>query len=599
MTLASFVKHEYDWPTLGRRLQPVETSLRTIRLLIWSSPILILAWLVTKNVVPSGRVEFVLSPERPSPAFTRFASEEVDRVVGTSRVHGRTERYFVISRSPMDIYLRAPREFLSAKVTLVYRNDSSQPRVRLGAGRQDETFLYRDIEVNHPVLAGVPEWWQAVSKGDLTLWQKDQRLYREHLRLAKLEREARQSLIDAYRQDLATLDQAFKRQAITRRDYRERKKKLEEEFRSATEALPKEFALPLKYQPPPFATVDDFLRNLPDAERTLQFNYDLAPHAKIRGYQPAAKPRVFSTSLRGSHTLLTYLGRGEELSFAVTARNLNRLAGRDQLGLEVSTRHRQVFESPAQYLGEETPTSQPSKPTTLTAERTGLPEGFYFVRIKAADELLIERIETRQRVFLFLNKFSLAENAIYQGALGDKRLGPTTVYTDSEYLTAEARSDHGLQTVTVGSASLDLIDTETVYEKVGLTGVTQLISPKNELILRGDRYFALSPEQFDFLPHFPEIGDTTKVDDYDFVFARYPQNRIEKGWTVAQQTFRKPELHFFEKELRFLLEAPGLREELRQLKIKEVRVELSKPPLTWRSLYSRLRRFWQPGQAAG
>ncbi len=559
--------------------------LRTIRVLLWFTPVVVTGWLLIRNVVPSGVLIVRYTVNHQSSAFTHFASKETDFLNGHRLQFGRNiDPFFLITKNPVDLSVRLRRAYQTATVTLVYANDQGQPVIRLGAQGPRRQYTYRDLAFHEPGLANLTGWWADTPQGELVLWQKDQGRYAQHLDFQKKEKAERQALQQSFEADSQKLDEAFRSQAISQREYREQKKKLAENLAQTLDYLPRKYELTRQPELARFRSVDDFFAGITDPSRVLQYNFDLFPYLKLPAYAPAKKDTIIEQPLLGSHQLLTYVGTGGTLRVSVTAHSLNRLANQDPFSVILSDVRGTIATQRSPGLGSKAATRVASDPETISIEKSDLSEGLYTVSIKTNDDVLLTRIQSAEPV-LFDDKVVLAGLSA-----GQTQPKPILMQTNGATVSAAIRSAEDAQTVTVATRSLAVLDTDTTYKAENLQGLSTISVPRANLVLHATGYLGFSVDAFRILPKpSPTYTPGLDVEQYDFVIARYPQAQLQKGWLIASRTFDRKEFAVVNGQANFLIDFPGLEENRRTLKLKEVQIEFRKPPITVKRVIEKAR----------
>lgn len=559
---------------------------RIIKGIFWSTFTALFAWVGYQNVVPTGKMIATYTMPNGGSQFAKLVSDDADRLVGRTTKGGQS--FLSITHPPLSFSVFAPRAFTAATVKLTYQNPDNQPVLRLGIQQAGPGFLYRDMVVNDPTLDALPAWWQKVTDGSMTLWQRNI-AYEQKVESSSARKAERQKVIDQkFQQDVLMLEKDEARKKISAETLQKERAARTDQHDQDLAALEQQFAVDEKaLGQPEYATIADFLRQTPDPQKTLLFNTTLPP-LKIANYTPATTRTVITTSLRGPHKIVTYIGKGEKLSFKLTLQDINQNSGTDPFSVAVSDVNKTVMTQKLEPLGSEGATGIPSNEQTVTIERTGLSDGVYTLALLTDDDVFIKRIETTQRYVVFAKTLYLAENQEYAPVLGDRTFAPTTIVTDSTTLTALTEHPEGLQTLAFGAKSLTLLQVQKDYTTKLTTPPTSITAPQNDVKLSGDGYFAFTRDQMFDPPRYSTYSQGTNLEGYDFILADYPQPQQRGDWLVAQTTMTN-EVHTNKDHLvRFSIAMPGLADNHRTLKIHSVQVIFEKHPLTPRYLWSKL-----------
>lgn len=568
-------------------LQPTKKQRVTIQILFWGAFVAIFCWIAWKNAVPTGKMSVTYTMPQGSRQFTKFQSDDDGRLVGKATDGGKNAFLFM-TKPPLSFDVFAPRSFTKATVKLTYQNPGNQPLLRLGIRQNGPGFLYRDMVVNDPTLDTLPAWWQKVTDGSMTLWERNAD-YQDTVQQNIAQKAADQEKIEKkFQAEMIILDIRKAMDNISDDDYNDRVSMLTAQRDRDTAALDDQYRVPVEeLGKPVFTNVDDFLTKTPDYKRTILYNTSL-PALQLENYTPSTKGTVISTSLRGSHKVITYIGQGETLSFTLTLQDINREAGKDPFSIAVADVNETVLKKNLESLGSNGATNIPSKEIHVTVEKTGLPEGVYTMTIQTNDDVLIKHIETRQQYVMFAKNLYIAESAEYREVLGAGPFTGVTSYTDGAKLTALTEHVEGLQTIKIGSARLEVSKTKKDFQAMLDDTITTITTPRNDIKLSGDGNFAFSRSQMFDPPRYQKYAPGMDLKGYDYILADYPQPQQQGGWLVAQATMTEEVYTNKDHLVRFVIAMPGLAENHRAMKIKSVQVTFEKHPLTPRYLWAKL-----------
>lgn len=563
---------------------------RAIRRAFWAVFALFFFWIMWKNAVPLGKMTVTYTVPKGNGQLQQLNSKDTDRLIGTKNEKGNTDYFQYITQPPLTFDVRVPRPFQKATIRFTYQNPNAQPVLRVGVQQAGPGFLYKDLAVNEPSLDALPAWWQKMTDGETALWVRNTD-YEKRIQDVTARNAQEQKKIDAgYNRDLTALRTSLQRGELTEDAYDEQANTLNAQHDADIAALSDRKAEVEKDLPAlSVATVQQFLSEKPDVRTTLTYNYTL-PLAHLAGYRPADKATVVPVSLRGSHSIKTYIGDGETLSFLFTIQDINRHKEKDQFKVIVSDGTKNVFSKTLEPLGETLATGIPSPESVVVVEKSGLPEGTYTVNIQTEDDVFMKRIETRQRYVMFAKSLYLAENSEYAAVLGDGTFSPSTVYTDGTALEALTSHPAGIQVITAGRA---LLKVGTVKETASVRladQVTKVVVPQNDVKLTGDGYFAFSNEQmFSVPPDYAQYVPGMDLDGNKAIIAHYPQPKKEGDWLVATVTLDQGEVYTTkDHKIRFAITMPGLAENGRALKVRQVKIILEKDPLSVGRVWNKL-----------
>jgi hypothetical protein len=332
---------------------------------------------------------------------------------------------------------------------------------------------------------------------------------------------------------------------------------------------------------------------LPGYNTIATLNYDLTKSLRLADYQPATASNLIDSALRGSHTIATYI-KNETLDFKFTLQELNQMAGADEASIEVWQGDKKVYVTAVADDGNISADGIVADPKITSVIIPSLAEGEYQIRVNIKNnEMLIRRIESTQKLITFLDHLYPVDNSRYHDLIPDIIERPATVYGGGGVFTFVAQSVSGRQTVTVDDESIVIKDPKTGYAtktRQWSPGLRRITIPINDVYLTSNAGLSFSPEQyFD-----PKMGvatttDLDNIDDRDFVIANYPQATTVDGWLVASQTITEPFVYKNDQDrIRFVLSLPGLADNRRTIKIKEIEVVLERDPMTFAKVWDKI-----------
>ncbi len=348
-----------------------------------------------------------------------------------------------------------------------------------------------------------------------------------------------------------------------------------------------------------YASVDEFLARPPDGSEVAVYRAKVTPPFRLADYSPGPA-RETEISLRGRHRLYAYV-KNEPLNVTFVVQDMNRQTGADPV---IVTVYKEGSDEPyaRTVLNDDGDTSddQHSSPLrTVPVSVIDPPEGVYQIEFTASSDVFIRRIRTTQRKLVFADRLNIGDHVGYSDVVQ-----PLTVYTDGLRVTARTSHPESLQTVTAGSAKLDVAEPQVRYSAKLPAGrqLTAVTVPKLDMLLETDGLFALSPDEyFDPLP-LPIGWYTTAADldarKIDYVLTGYEPPTAEAGVYSAQAVFDLDKLaRTGDGAYRFLVVAPGLSETQGDLRLKSVSFTLTRKPLGWSDLWPRLTRTFSAGPA--
>lgn len=564
---------------------PIYRIVVILRLLLGVGVLALVLWLLNQAFVPSGKLTLRYQPGVSEPAaFEQFASKEKDVIIGQSK--GSEDLFQLITQEPVYFTVKVPRPFAKATVKVTYQNPNQQPEIKLGVVQKNSGIFFTPLSVQSSLLETVPEYWNSVREGDVVLYQKDPTKQAWTDEFAQLSKDIQFKQDELTRLgDLAgqvSQDQLAKqREAVSREIETLRSERIAVEDRLADWV-----------SQPAYASVDDFLHQPAAADEIATYNYDLSNVMRLDEYQPSASPTVISSGLRGSHTLYTYI-KNETLDFVFSVQELNRYVGEDECLIELWQGTRKISSQKLDDDGNVVADGKASPVHQLKLRVPDLAEGTYQIKIVSRnEEHLIRRIETTQHLLTFNDHIYLSDNEEYRRAIPDIIEEPTTLYGGGGAFTVRTSHQAGYQTLTVENEKLNITEVQTEYATTSTswpTGLRRIVSPRNNVFIKSNGYFSFAPEQyFDPTLGVANVNNLKSLDSLSYVIATYPKKESTGGWITASQTVSVPNLYTENNRVRFLLNLPGLAENRRVLKIKEIEITFEKEPVTFSSLWDKL-----------
>lgn len=84
------------------------------------------------------------------------------------------------------------------------------------------------------------------------------------------------------------------------------------------------------------------------------------------------------------------------------------------------------------------------------------------------------------------------------------------------------------------------------------------------------------------------------IDGIDYILARYETPRNANGWTKAKNTYDFRNAYIDDEgNMRFMLAAPGLRDQESEIEIEQIKVTFTKEPLNANKVITKLRQFFK------
>jgi hypothetical protein len=332
-----------------------------------------------------------------------------------------------------------------------------------------------------------------------------------------------------------------------------------------------------------FSSIDDFLAQRPPASEITFYNYEAPLDFKLNGYQASDATTTIDTPIRGTFQLYTYIN-DEALAFVLTVRDLNQNKTADPAVLKLYQGQTIVAKSDLADDGVAYDSGAASAPRPISISASGLARGVYKLELTANDDLVTEKIETRQNKLAFINRLWLSDAAE----------APPKLYTDSLKIIGQTINPGSLQKIKVGGNVLSLDETYRQFVIENQAGLVGVAPEKSDVIISGDSLFSFSKNQF-FNPEPQKFSSRLDLDKrgVNYVLAGYRQPVETGGRKTASAKFDLKNAYREFYKYNFIISIPDLSAEDRimdSLAIYEIRVDLIGTSL-WQKLKKIIRRY--------
>lgn len=322
-----------------------------------------------------------------------------------------------------------------------------------------------------------------------------------------------------------------------------------------------------------YASVEEFLANLPPRNEIALYHYNLSKEFVLPDYASSSKERIINYALRGPYQFYTYLGDNENLDFTFYFRDLNKNKDKDPIELQLYCQGELIDSRRLPDNNDIGDSGQSEDRGQLQLKLSGLPAGIYKVELRVNDDIITKKITTKQSKLAFVHQLWL-----YRAGASDIKL-----YTDSRRIQAKTPNPDSLQVIKVGQDELELNKTYKQFSILvrrasSTAGYSIIKLAKDGVILAGDEVFAFSPSAL-LNPDFRkvDIDFDVQAEGINYILARY-QWPLEVGeWRTANAEFELRRAYRENGQYSFLISIPGLRaddEVSDGIEISEIKVEL-------------------------
>jgi len=340
-----------------------------------------------------------------------------------------------------------------------------------------------------------------------------------------------------------------------------------------------------------FDTIDDFLKNLPDYNKIVVYNYKLDRDFRIPNYKPGGGLEIEKT-IRGRHNLYTYL-ENEPLDFTFLVQDINRHPGPDSLEIIVYRRDEEIYRTTLPDDGITDDSGKPSEKREVRVILTDLTPGVYKIELKAGDDIFIRKIKSKEHLLILQDRLYLTDNEEYKDSLSDIETSPSTIYTNGRRLVLETPHQKSVQTLKINNDNFKLEEAHKpfiykVFHDQPKDILTSIYLPKNDIIIETSGLFSFSKESFfnPFITSFKENLDLNAL-GINYIITSYQSPKKEDNWKIAITDFDLSSLYFKNNSLRFIFSIPGIEKD-KEIRLKEIKFILEREPITWKNFWPRL-----------
>lgn len=361
-----------------------------------------------------------------------------------------------------------------------------------------------------------------------------------------------------------------------------------------------------------YNSVEDFLGNPPKGKTIGSFNFDTntlgLSKVSISNYQPKTTDTLITTPLRGKHIIYAYL-KNERYKMTITKQDLNIYDDPDPVTITIYKDKDIVYKLTAEDDGVSDTSGKvfPAQEIYIENPEAEFPEeGVYKIVIDTTQDVVIKSIKTNFHKIVFEGPIYPIENNEVFPRIAEKTV-PTKLFTNAKSITARTFHNPALQEIKVASESADILASpiptpkarnnqpvasdsasfkiDTLHQDVTVPleyPISQILFPKSDVMVNGFLgYFAFEKDQL-FYPTAYSVLPITKKEDIekvDYILTDYSSPTIDGEWKVAEVGFDLSNAVIKNGKLSWLIRAPGLKENGREIIIKNIEVELTKKPL--------------------
>ncbi len=335
-----------------------------------------------------------------------------------------------------------------------------------------------------------------------------------------------------------------------------------------------------------YSSINDFLHNPPPANMIATYNYTPPFAYVLADYTSSTDDIVVDIPLRGSFEIFTYI-HNEPLSWRFKYIDLNLNKDADNIELLLYYQGKLIGQKKAADDGIINDNGEISAEKDIYLYEKSLPPGVYKLEFKVNDDIVINKIITRQNKISFNKKIRLY-------AAGKKNI---TLYTDSTDLNFTTVNPESLQEIEIGSSSLSLKETYRQFSKKNILNdnkITKINLTTDGVTVAGNGMFSFERAAL-FNPVFRRAdGDLQpQKQNIKYVIARYAlPTKINVDDKKSVALFNIHNAYHKNNTYGFIISIPGLKadDDIDDfLSIKSIKISLSGDGI-WQMLKS---KFYQ------
>jgi hypothetical protein len=319
-----------------------------------------------------------------------------------------------------------------------------------------------------------------------------------------------------------------------------------------------------------YSSIDSFLKELPRIDEIAIFNYDLPYDYVYPDYKKSDEYLEINYQLRGKHSFYTYLGDGEDMDFSFWLYDVNEHQGSDNGQIEIYRGSKLIKKY---VILDDGIVDENEKRTVLGEWKVNFSDGsgVYKVNFLLTDDILINKIRTKQKLITFTDKLNFYSQKTLES--------PINLFSNSSLIKVATNHTLGFQVVKIDGQELAIEDLNVEYSKyVEPTEHGYNIEiPKGNIMFSGDALFSFGEEHF-FDPRVKILDKEDKLSGTGYIIADYRSPTLSNGWSVGKAILDLPTFYKEKNKIRLMISAPNLDKNRGEIKISEIKIMLEAKP---------------------
>jgi hypothetical protein len=322
-----------------------------------------------------------------------------------------------------------------------------------------------------------------------------------------------------------------------------------------------------------YSSINEFLSVPPPNNEIALYYYSWPNEFVLIDYASSTEDLVIDYPLRGAYQFYTYVNT-ETLDFEFIFSDLNQNQDNDKIELILSYDGEILDLRSLDDEGKEN--NKVEERGEIDLKIPNLPSGLYKIELKVSNDIVTKKITSKQNKLSFINKIELLrDNGVY-----------IKMYTDSRSIQATTMYPDRLQSIQVGSSSLELAETYRQYQIFAQDNISEVVLEKDGIILSGNGVWAFNEKSL-FNPNFKKVDKDLDIINTDYILASYEVPVKEGDWQRGEQTFDLRQAYRENGAYQFVISIPGLRadDEFEDwVEIGEIKVDLKGKGL-WEKIF--------------
>lgn len=337
---------------------------------------------------------------------------------------------------------------------------------------------------------------------------------------------------------------------------------------------------------PVYSSISSFLSNLPSDAKIATYNFYLPSQYKINNYKPLSGLHI-AKSLRGPHSMLTYVGKDQDLDFTFNFQDVNRGNNKDTIKIRVFKYDQEIYTTELTDDNINDDSAFMSRPFDYNLHIKQPGEAVYRIKIETTDDIFIRDITAIQHLLVFENQVYLGDNVGYLNEKYPSRYEKTNLVTSTEKLSAITSHKEAFQTVVFGDKKIDVDEKHIMFTKaIPLSQRSSLLAPvlvpKNDIKIIGKGFYAFNDKHF-FDPSYLNLtGDPNlnlNLYKVKYIIASYEPPLVDGDWHKKTVSFSLDALRDIDNQYRFVISFPYSKRAQTILDVSDITINLKSEPI--------------------